>query len=212
MEKVWLESYPPGVPAEIDVDQFRSIGDLFLQSCRQFGSRVAFTNLGKGITFSELETRSAAFGAYLQGELKLPKGTRVAIMLPNLLQYPVVMFGALRAGYVVVNCNPLYTPRELEHQLKDSGAEAIVILDNFAHTLQDVLQHTAIRHVIVTRIGDMIGGLKGIVVNFVVVAIPIVIRACRGDHTDALVNAIAIALCEDAVIFFQSKVHDATRP
>ena len=168
MEKVWLESYPPGVPAEIDVDQFRSIGDLFLQSCRQFGSRVAFTNMGKGITFSELETRSAAFGAYLQGELKLPKGTRVAIMMPNLLQYPVVMFGALRAGYVVVNCNPLYTPRELEHQLKDSGAEAIVILENFAHTLQAVLAKTSIKHVVVSRIGDMIGGAKGFIVNLVV--------------------------------------------
>lgn len=168
MEKVWLESYPPGVPAEVDLEQFRSITDMFQQSCRKFDARVAYTNMGKGITFTELETLSAAFGAYLQGELKLPKGTRVAIMMPNLLQYPVVMYGALRAGYVVVNCNPLYTPRELEHQLKDSGAEAIVILDNFAHTLQAVLGETSIKHVIVTRIGDMIGGPKGFVVNFVV--------------------------------------------
>ncbi len=168
MEKIWLKSYPEGVPAEIDVDQFRSIGDMFMQSCQQFGERVAYTNMGKGISFSELETLSAAFGAYLQGELKLPKGTRVAIMMPNVLQYPIVMYGALRAGYVVVNCNPLYTPRELEHQLKDSGAEAIVILDNFAHTLQAVLAKTSIKHVIVTRIGDMIGGVKGFVVNLVV--------------------------------------------
>ncbi len=168
MEKIWLKSYPEGVPAEIDVDQFRSIGDMFMQSCQQFGERVAYTNMGKGISFSELETLSAAFGAYLQSELKLPKGTRVAIMMPNVLQYPIVMYGALRAGYVVVNCNPLYTPRELEHQLKDSGAEAIVILDNFAHTLQAVLAKTSIKHVIVTRIGDMIGGVKGFVVNLVV--------------------------------------------
>ena len=168
MEKVWLKSYPPDVPAEIDVNQFRSIGDMFAQSCKQFGERDAYTNMGKAISFAELEKLSAAFGAYLQGELKLPKGTRVAIMMPNLLQYPVVMFGALRAGYVVVNCNPLYTPRELEHQLKDSGAEAIVILENFAHTLQAVLAKTSIKHVVVSRIGDMIGGAKGFIVNLVV--------------------------------------------
>ena len=168
MEKVWLKSYPPDVPAEIDVNQFRSIGDMFAQSCKQFGERDAYTNMGKAISFAELDKLSAAFGAYLQGELKLPKGTRVAIMMPNLLQYPVVMFGALRAGYVVVNCNPLYTPRELEHQLKDSGAEAIVILENFAHTLQAVLAKTSIKHVVVSRIGDMIGGAKGFIVNLVV--------------------------------------------
>ena len=168
MEKVWLKSYPPDVPAEIDVNQFRSIGDMFAQSCKQFGERDAYTNMGKAISFAEWEKLSAAFGAYLQGELKLPKGTRVAIMMPNLLQYPVVMFGALRAGYVVVNCNPLYTPRELEHQLKDSGAEAIVILENFAHTLQAVLAKTSIKHVVVSRIGDMIGGAKGFIVNLVV--------------------------------------------
>ena len=168
MEKVWLKSYPPDVPAEIDVNQFRSIGDMFAQSCKQFGERDAYTNMGKAISFAELEKLSAAFGAYLQVELKLPKGTRVAIMMPNLLQYPVVMFGALRAGYVVVNCNPLYTPRELEHQLKDSGAEAIVILENFAHTLQAVLAKTSIKHVVVSRIGDMIGGAKGFIVNLVV--------------------------------------------
>ena len=168
MDKVWLKSYPPGIPAEIDINEFDSIGDMFLQSCRQFGERTAYINMGKGISFAELETLTGQFAAYLQGELKLPKGARVALMMPNVLQYPVAMYGALRAGYTVVNCNPLYTPRELEHQLKDSGAEAIVILDNFAHTLQQVVAHTAIKHVVVTRLGDMLGGLKGGVVNFVV--------------------------------------------
>lgn len=168
MDKIWLKSYPPGIPAEIDVSEFASIGDMFLQSCRQFGERTAYVNMGKSIRFDELETLSGQFAAYLQGELKLPKGTRIALMMPNVMQYPVAMYGALRAGYTVVNCNPLYTARELEHQLKDSGAEAIVILDNFAHTLQQVLPHTPIKHVVVTRLGDMLGGLKGGLVNFVV--------------------------------------------
>ncbi len=168
MEKVWLKSYPPGIPAEIDVDEFRSIGDMFEQSCRKFGDRTAYINMGKSLTYRELDTLSAQFGAYLQRELKLPRGARVALMMPNLLQYPVAMYGALRAGYTIVNCNPLYTSRELEHQLKDSGAEAIVIVDNFAHTLQHVLPNTAVRHVIVTRLGDMLGLLKGGLVNFVV--------------------------------------------
>ena len=168
MDKIWLKSYPPGIPAEIDVSEFASIGDMFLQSCRQFGERTAYVNMGKRIRFDELETLSGQFAAYLQGELKLPKGTRIALMMPNVMQYPVAMYGALRAGYTVVNCNPLYTARELEHQLKDSGAEAIVILDNFAHTLQQVLPHTPIKHVVVTRLGDMLGGLKGGLVNFVV--------------------------------------------
>ncbi|MBT0960804.1 long-chain-fatty-acid--CoA ligase [Denitromonas iodatirespirans] len=168
MDKVWLKSYPPGIPAEIDVTEFDSIGDMFLQSCSQFGERTAYINMGKSISFTELERLTGQFAAYLQGELKLPQGTRVALMMPNVLQYPVAMYGALRAGYTVVNCNPLYTARELEHQLKDSGAEAIVILDNFAHTLQQVLPRTAIKHVVVTRLGDMLGGLKGGLVNFVV--------------------------------------------
>ena len=168
MEKIWLKNYPPGVPAEIDVDEFRSIGDMFLQSCQQFGGRTAYINMGKGISFAELERLSADFAAYLQCELKLPPGTRIALMMPNVLQYPVVMYGALRGGYTVVNCNPLYTARELEHQLVDSGAEVIVILDNFAHTLDHVLGNAPLKHVIVTRMGDMLGGVKGALVNFVV--------------------------------------------
>lgn len=168
MDKIWLKSYPPGIPAEIDVSEFDSIGDMFLQSCRQFGERTAYVNMGKSLRFDELKTLSGQFAAYLQGELKLPKGTRIALMMPNVMQYPIAMYGALRAGYTVVNCNPLYTARELEHQLRDSGAEAIVILDNFAHTLQQVLAHTPIKHVVVTRLGDRLGGLKGALVNFVV--------------------------------------------
>lgn len=168
MEKVWLKSYPPGVPAEIDVDAFRSIGDMFEQSCQRFGDRTAYVNMGKSISYREMETASAHFGAYLQHELKLPRGARVALMMPNLLQYPVAMYGALRAGYTVVNCNPLYTSRELEHQLKDSGAEVILIVENFAHTLQHALPNTDIKHVIVTQLGDMLGGFKGLLVNLVV--------------------------------------------
>jgi len=168
MEKVWLKSYPPGVPAEIDVDAFRSIGDMFEQSCRQFGDRLAYVNMGQSISYREIEALSAQFGAYLQHELKLPRGARVALMMPNLLQYPVAMYGALRAGYTVVNCNPLYTSRELEHQLKDSGADTIVIVENFAHTLQHALPNTGVKHVIVTQLGDMLGGFKGTLVNLVV--------------------------------------------
>lgn len=168
MEKVWLKSYPAGVPADVDLAQYGAIGDLFAEGVRKFGPRAAYVNMDKAISYDELDRLSAAFAAFLQQDLKLPKGARVALMMPNLLQYPVCLWGALRAGYVVVNCNPLYTPRELEHQLKDSGADVIVILENFASTLQEVLGHTPVKHVVVTRIGDMLGGLKGELVSFVV--------------------------------------------
>ena len=131
MEKIWLKSYPPGVPAEIDVNEFRSLGDLFDRSVKRFADKTAYVCMGKAITYAELDAASARFGAFLQRDLGLPKGTRVALMMPNVLQYPIALFGTLRAGYTVVNVNPLYTARELEHQLKDSGAEAIVILENF---------------------------------------------------------------------------------
>ncbi|RZT90411.1 long-chain acyl-CoA synthetase [Azospira oryzae] len=169
MEKIWLRSYPQGVPEFIDVNEFKSLGQLFEQSCAQYRDRVAYINMGVGITYGELDRLSRDFAAYLQDVLKLPQGARVALMMPNLLQYPVCMFGALRAGYVVVNCNPLYTHRELEHQLKDSGAEAIVIVENFAHTLEQALPLVpGLKHVIVTSLGDMLGLLKGTVVNLVV--------------------------------------------
>ena len=168
MEKIWLKSYPPGVPAEIDVNEFRSLGDLFDRSVKRFADKTAYICMGKSMTYAELDASSARFGAFLQSELGLPRGTRVALMMPNVLQYPIAMFGALRAGYTVVNVNPLYTARELEHQLKDSGAEAIVILENFAHTLEQVRAQVPIRHVIVTSLGEMLGFPKGAIVNFVV--------------------------------------------
>lgn len=168
MDKIWLQSYPPGVPAEIDLEEFASVGELFERSCGKYGDRGAFLNMGKSLSYAELERLSGHFGAYLQQVLKLPPGSRVALMMPNVLQYPIAMFGALRAGYTVVNCNPLYTARELEHQLKDSGAEAIVIVENFVHTLQEALPRTAIRQVLVTGLGDQLGFLKGLLVNLVV--------------------------------------------
>ena len=168
MEKIWLKHYPAGVPAEIDVDEFRSIGDLFDRSVKQYGPRRAYINMDKAITYAELDRLSAAFGAYCQSVLKLPKGARIALMMPNLLQYPVCLYGALRAGYTVVNCNPLYTERELEHQLKDSGAEAIVIVENFAHVLAKIVARTPVKHVLVTQLGDMLNFPKRLIVNLVV--------------------------------------------
>ncbi|MDZ4255415.1 MAG: long-chain-fatty-acid--CoA ligase [Sulfuritalea sp.] len=168
MEKIWLKHYPAGVPAEIDVDEFRSIGELFDRSVKQYGSRRAYINMDKAITYAELDRLSAAFGAYCQSVLKLPKGARIALMMPNLLQYPVCLYGALRAGYTVVNCNPLYTERELEHQLKDSGAEAIVIVENFAHVLAKIVARTPVKHVLVTQLGDMLDFPKRLIVNLVV--------------------------------------------
>ncbi|WP_298597946.1 long-chain-fatty-acid--CoA ligase FadD [Zoogloea sp.] len=169
MNKIWLKSYPPGVPAEVDVGEFSSLADLFDKGVRKFADRTAYINMGKTISYRELEVLSRQFAGYLQGELKLAAGARVALMMPNCLQYPIAMFGVLRAGYTVVNVNPLYTARELEHQLRDAGCEAIVIVENFAHTLQEVAsQVTSLRHVVVTGLGDMLGFPKSLLVNFVV--------------------------------------------
>ena len=168
MELVWLRSYPPGVPATVDVGAYRSIGELFDASVAAYGSRAAYVNMGTAITYRELDRLTRCFAGYLQGTLRLPRGTRVALMMPNILQYPVALFGTLRAGYTVVNCNPLYTPRELEHQLNDSGAEAIVILENFASTLAQVIANTSVKHVIVTRLGDLFAFPKRTAVNFAV--------------------------------------------
>lgn len=168
MEKVWLKSYQAGVPAEIDLDEFSSIGDLFAKSVKLYGPRKAYINMDKAITYAELDKLSAAFGAYCQSVLKLQKGARIALMMPNLLQYPICLYGALRAGYTVVNCNPLYTERELEHQLKDSGAEAIVIVENFASVLDKVIARTPVKHVLVTQLGDMLDFPKRMIVNLVV--------------------------------------------
>ncbi|HEV3007932.1 MAG TPA: long-chain-fatty-acid--CoA ligase [Burkholderiales bacterium] len=166
MERIWLKSYPAGVPADIDPKRFRSLIELFDKSIAKYRDRPAFHNMGKEISFDELDKRSRDFGAWLQAR-GLSKGARVAIMMPNCLQYPIAMFGTLRAGCTVVNVNPLYTPRELEHQLKDAGAEVIVILENFGHVLQEVRSRTPIKHVVVTSLGELLG-VKGVIVNLVV--------------------------------------------
>ena len=165
MEKIWLKSYPPGVPAEIDWRQHQSIGALFEKCAAEYAQRPAYINMGKTLSFADVRRMAHAFGGWLQAR-GIVKGARVAIMMPNCLQYPPALFGALLTGCVVVNVNPLYTPRELEHQLKDSGAEVIVILENFAHVLQEVIARTAVKHVVVAALGDLLG-LKGIVVNAV---------------------------------------------
>lgn len=167
MDKIWLQSYPQGVPPEIELADVPSLVALFEKACQQYAQQVAYVSMGRSITYAQLDAEAREFAGWLQSR-GLKKGDRVALMMPNLLQYPVALFGALRAGCVVVNCNPLYTARELEHQLKDSGATAIVIVENFAHTLQQVIAHTPIRHVIVTSMGERIGGLKGALVNLVV--------------------------------------------
>ncbi|WFP63119.1 long-chain-fatty-acid--CoA ligase [Mesorhizobium sp. WSM4904] len=166
-DKPWLKNYPKNMPAEIGPLPYNSIGDFLVGACKEFAGRPAFVCMGKSISYAELERLSAAFAAYLQSK-GLEKGARVALMMPNVLQYPVAMMAVLRAGFTVVNVNPLYTPRELEHQLKDSGAQAIVILENFANTLQAVIARTPVKHVVVAAMGDMLGGLKGAIVNLVV--------------------------------------------
>ena len=165
--KPWLKSYPKGVPAEIGDLPFPSIGALLEHSCSIHANKPAYSCMGKSMTYAQMQDYSDAIGAWLQGK-GLRKGDRVAIMMPNVLQYPAVMMGVLRAGFTVVNVNPLYTPRELEHQLKDSGAKAIFILENFANTLQQVVGKTDVEHVVVTAMGDLLGGLKGMIVNLVV--------------------------------------------
>lgn len=196
MEKVWLKTYPEGVPAEIDVDQYSSIGDLFEEGVRKFADREAYTCMGKSITYAELDRLSAAFAAYLQQVIKLPSKARVALMMPNVLQYPVAMFGVLRAGYTVVNVNPLYTPRELEHQLKDSGAETIVIVENFAHTLEQVIGRVPIANVVVTSLGEMLGFPKGMIVDFVVRRIKKMVPAWNLPGAVRMTSALKLGAAE----------------
>jgi len=168
MEKVWLKNYPKGVPAEIDPSKYASLRDLFDRAVRDYGARPAYTNMGRTVTYSDLDRLSRDFGAWLQNVAGLGRGDRVALMMPNILQYPIAVFGALRAGMTVVNTNPLYTARELEHQLNDSGATVIVIVENFAHVLAEVIGKTKVAHVVLTGVGDMLGFPKSAVVNFVV--------------------------------------------
>jgi long-chain acyl-CoA synthetase len=168
VERIWLKSYPPGVAAEADVDRYANLRDILQESCRKFASLPAFTCMGGTISYADLDRLSRDFGSWLTHVAGLKKGDRVAMMMPNVLQYPVAIFGALRAGLVVVNCNPLYTPRELEHQLNDAGATAIVILENFAKTLEDVIGRTQVKTVVTTQLGDMLGFPKSLIVNYVV--------------------------------------------
>jgi long-chain acyl-CoA synthetase len=168
MERIWLTQYPQGIPGEVDYTAYSSLKQILETSCARFADLPAYGNMGVAITYRELDALSRDFGAYLQKVAGMARGDRIAIMLPNLLQYPIALFGAQRAGMVVVNTNPLYTARELEHQLKDSGATAIVVLENFAHTLQEVIARTAVRTVITTQIGDMFPAFKRMLTNLVV--------------------------------------------
>jgi long-chain acyl-CoA synthetase len=167
MDRFWLKNYPKGVPADIDHNQYKSLVQLLNEAFKKYSAQPAYGFMGKDLTYRELDEYSAAVGAWLQSK-GFGKGKRVAIMMPNVLQYPVALAGVLRAGCTVVNVNPLYTPRELEHQLKDSGAEAIFILENFASTLQQVLDKVPTKTIVVCAMGDMLGFAKGLLVNFVV--------------------------------------------
>jgi len=166
-ERPWLASYPKGIPAEVDLEKYASIVSVLDEVCRDFSDRPAFSNFGKQITYADVDRLSLQFANYLLHELKLKKGDRVALMMPNILQYPIAIFGVLRAGLTVVNTNPMYTARELKHQLTDSGASAIVVLENFAHVLQEVVAETQVKQVLLTGVGDMLGFPKGTLINFV---------------------------------------------
>ncbi|NCT71287.1 MAG: long-chain fatty acid--CoA ligase [Xanthomonadaceae bacterium] len=166
-ERPWFKSYPQGVPQQVDLEQYRSIVSVFDEAISKYRDRPAFRNFGKTLTYGEVDALSRQFAAYLLGELKLKKGDRVAIMMPNCLQYPIAIFGVLRAGLTVVNVNPMYTPRELKHQLVDSGASVLLVVDNFGKTAQEALAGTQVKQVVTTALGDMVGFPKGAIVNFV---------------------------------------------
>jgi long-chain acyl-CoA synthetase len=190
-EKIWLKEYPAGVPAEIDASRYGSIPQLAENSFRKFADRPAYNNFGCSMSYAELDRHSRDFAAFLQSLPGMSKGERVAIMSPNLMQYPVALIGILRAGMIVVNVNPLYTPRELEHQLKDSGAKAIVIVENFASTLQQVIRKTQVEHVITTQLGDLLPPPKRWIVNFVVKRLKKMVPVWRIDGTIEFRSALA---------------------
>lgn len=167
MEKIWLDSYPKGIPHEINIDEHQSVLEIFEESVASYGQNPAFCNMGTSLTYAEVDQKARDFAAYLQSELGLKQGDRLAIMMPNLLQYPIAIFGAMKAGLTIINVNPLYTARELKHQLNDACADAIVIISNFAHTLASIVQETPVKHIIVTEPGDSLGGVKSYLVNFV---------------------------------------------
>ena len=191
MERLWLKSYPPGVPADIDINEYKSLGDLFTKSVKAFSHLSAYTNLGNSLSYGEVDKLTRNFAAYLTHYAGLKKGDRIAIMMPNLMQYPIVLFAALRAGLIVVNTNPLYTERELEHQLNDSGATTIVILENFAHTLESVLHKTSVKTIITTQIGDMAKFPKSLLINFVVKYVKKMVPSFNLPHSISFKDALA---------------------
>ena len=192
MEKIWFDNYPPNAEKTIDVTKYESLVEMFEAAVKRHPDMPAYINMGQVLTFRKLEERSRAFAAYLQNELRLEKGERVALMMPNLLQYPIALFGALRAGLVIVNVNPLYTPRELEHQLNDSGAKVIVIVSNFAATLEKVVFNTQVEHVILTRMGDQLSFGKRTLVNFVVKYIKKLVPKYKLPHAVSFREALSI--------------------
>jgi long-chain acyl-CoA synthetase len=210
VDRIWLDHYPRGVPAEIDVNEYASAREVFEESCRKFATRPAFSCMGRSISFADLDALSSTFGAWLQHQ-GCTKGTRVALMMPNILQYPVCLFGALRAGCAIVNVNPLYTARELEHQLVDSGAEVIVVVENFARTLQSVVANTKIRQVVVTSIGEMLA-IKGRLVDLVLrrvkrvipkFSLPGAIRFSDAMHQGRKLSLSRVPLSHDDLAFLQ---------
>ncbi len=211
-DRIWLQSYPPGMPADIDPDTYGSIADMFSRTVAKFADKPAYHNLGRTITYAELDAQSRAFAAFLQGLPGMARGERVAIMSPNLLQYPIALFGILRAGMVVVNVNPLYTPRELQHQLRDSGARAIVVVENFASVLQQVLPNTDVKHVITTQVGDLLPWPKRTLVNFVLKRVKKMVPLWRIDGAIAFRDALArgaaakfteVAIAREDIAFLQ---------
>lgn len=211
MEKLWIKSYPPGIPAEIDYTSYRSLVQLLEEAFTKYAQRQAYVCMDKFMTYGELDVMSAKLGAWLQGQ-GLSKGARVAIMMPNVLQYPVAIAAVLRAGYTVVNVNPLYTPRELEHQLNDAGAEAIIILENFATTLEKVISRTQIKIAVVASMGELLGGVKGAIVNFVVrnvkkmvpaFALPNAVRFKQAVSQGSRMGLRPVELTQDDIAFLQ---------
>jgi long-chain acyl-CoA synthetase len=211
-ERPWLAQYPAGIPDRIDLHQYSSVPAVLEEAFASYADRPAFANFGRKLSYAQVDAMSRQFAGYLTGELKLVKGDRLAIMMPNVLQYPIALFGALRAGLVVVNTNPMYTARELQHQLEDSGAKAIVVLDNFAATLQQVVAQTHVEHIIHTGIGDLLGWPKGALINFVIKHVKKLVppfqlpRAVR--FADALARGAAhalpaVALTHDDIAFLQ---------
>ena len=191
MEKIWLKSYPPGVPEEVDLDSYQSVTDVFEQAIARFGDNPCFCNLGTSLTYNEMDRYTDQLASYLQNLPGLTKGDRVAIMMPNVLQNPISIFATLRAGFTVVNTNPLYTPRELKHQLSDSGARAIIVMENFCHTLEEIIDDTPIEHVITTQLGDLLKFPKSVIVNLVVKYVKKMVPAFSLPQRVTFKNALA---------------------